>query len=119
MTGPMFTNGAWQFMPGGAYIFTDPVGQQNAKADYWFGGTCIQSPTSSYTYGGQTIRPTFQGGLNLGQPAVPMPTNSFSQKWAVLDSMGCGEGSNVCGDRHEPLASGRHQHRPQRQAQEY
>ncbi len=36
MTGPMFTNGSWQFMTGGAYIFTDPVGQANANADYWF-----------------------------------------------------------------------------------
>jgi hypothetical protein len=102
MTGPMFTNGAWQFMPGGAYIFTDPVGQANAKADYWFGGTCIQSPTSSYTYRGQTIRPTFQGGLNLNQPAVPAPTNSFSQEWAVLDAMGCGENGNTCGVPNPP-----------------
>jgi len=97
MTGPMFTNGAWQFMTGGAYIFTDPVGQHQPDADYFFNWSCIQSPTSSYTYQGQTIRPTFQQGLNLNQAAVAMPQNSFSQEWAVLDSMGCGEGTNVCG----------------------
>jgi len=102
MTGPMFTNGAWQFMTGGSYIFTDPVGQANSKADYYFGSNCIQSATSSYTYGGQTIRPTFQGGLNLNQPAVSLPPNSFSQKWAVLDGKGCGEGGTTCGTTAPP-----------------
>jgi Tfp pilus assembly protein PilX len=87
LTGPMFTNGAWQFMPG-SYIFTDAVGQANANADYWFGSTCIQSPTSSYKYGSQTINPQFQGGFNLGQPAIPLPANDFSQKRAVLDGQG-------------------------------
>src|SRR5207253_2867002 len=65
MSGPMFTNGAWQFTTG-TYIFTDPVGQANANADFWFGSTCVQSPTSSYKKGSQTIKPTFQGGFNLG-----------------------------------------------------
>jgi Tfp pilus assembly protein PilX len=91
MTGPMFTNGAWQFSTG-SYIFTDAVGQANADADYWFGLTCIQSPTSSYTLaskkGSQTIKPSFQGGFNLGQPAVPLPPNDFNQKRAVLDGTG-------------------------------
>jgi Tfp pilus assembly protein PilX len=87
MTGPMFTNGAWQFTTG-TYIFTDPVGQANANASFWFGTTCIQSPTSSYTSKKQTIKPTFQGGYNLGQPAVALPNNDFSQKRAVLDGLG-------------------------------
>jgi hypothetical protein len=88
MTGPMFTNGAWQFMPGGSYIFTDPVGQANADFDFWYGSNCIQSPTSSYKYRGQTISPTFQAGFNLGQPKAPLPPNDFSQEWAVLDGRG-------------------------------
>jgi len=87
MTGPTFTNGAWQFTTG-SYIFTDPVGQANANADYWFGATCIQSPTSSYTLaskkGSQTIKPTFQGGFNLGQTAVALPPNDFSQNAPCL-----------------------------------
>jgi Tfp pilus assembly protein PilX len=87
MTGPMFTNGAWQFTTG-SYIFTDAVGQANANADFWFGSTCIQSPTSSYTRGSQTIAPTFQGGFNRGQPAAPLPSNDYSQKRAVLDGLG-------------------------------
>ncbi len=29
----------------------------------------------------------------MGQPAVALPTNSFSQEWAVIDGMGIGEGS--------------------------
>jgi hypothetical protein len=104
MTGPMFTNGAWEFMTGGAYIFTDPIGQANANADYWFGGTCIQSPTSSYTLSGQTVNPTFEGSppFSLGQPIQQSPTDSFSQEWAALDGKGCGEGSNVCGSATSP-----------------
>ena len=38
--------------------------------------------------GSQTIKPSFQGGFNLGQPTVPLPTNDFSQKRAVLDGLG-------------------------------
>jgi Tfp pilus assembly protein PilX len=102
LTGPLFTNGQWQFSTSGSYIFTDPVGQQNANAGYWFGGTCIQSPNTSYTSGGQTIRPTFQQGFNPGQQHVNAPSNDFSQKWAVLDGMGCGEGSNVCSNPSSP-----------------
>jgi Tfp pilus assembly protein PilX len=95
LTGPMFTNGAWQFGTSGPYIFTDPVGQSNANADYWFGNNCIQSSTSSYTSGHQTISPTFQQGLNLSQNAAPVPPNDFSQRWAVLDGKGTGEGSSA------------------------
>lgn len=102
MTGPMFTNGAWQFGTQGAYIFTGPVGQANANADYWYGGNCIQSPTSNYTHNGQLIKPTFQGGFNLGQPTAPLPPNDFSQAWAVLDGKGCGEGSSTCGSSSPP-----------------
>jgi hypothetical protein len=87
MTGPMFTNGAWQFTTG-SYIFTDAIAQANANADYWFGARCFQAPTSTYTYNGQTIRPTFQGGFNLNRPTVPLPTNDFSQRRAVLDGVG-------------------------------
>ncbi|MGO9275829.1 MAG: hypothetical protein ACLQOO_37235 [Terriglobia bacterium] len=95
MTGPMFTNGSWQFGLGGSYIFTDPVGQANANASFWFGGNCIQSPTSSYMSGGQLINPTFEGSppFSLGQNPIPLPTDSFSQKWAALDSIGAGEGT--------------------------
>jgi Tfp pilus assembly protein PilX len=106
MTGAMFTNGAWQFETGGQYIFTDPVGQANADADYWFGGNCIQSPTTSDSFDGQTIAPQFQGspapGFQLGQQPIPLPQDAFSQEWAVLDGMGCGEGGNVCGNSQSP-----------------
>ncbi len=90
MTGPMFTNDAWEFGPGGAapYIFTDPIGQHDADADYWTNSGCIESPTSSYSKNGTTIAPTFEAGLNLGQPKVPLPTDAFSQQWAVIDGNG-------------------------------
>jgi Tfp pilus assembly protein PilX len=104
MTGPMFTNDAWEFMTGGAYIFTDPVGQHNPDADFWFGWNCIKSPTSSYKYRSQLIAPTFEGNppFSLGQPLQASPTDSFSQEWAVIDGKGCGEGSNVCGSPSTP-----------------
>jgi hypothetical protein len=104
MTGPMFTNGAWQFTTG-TYIFTDPVGQANANADFWFGSTCIQSPTSSYKKGSQTIKPTFQGGFNLGQPAVALPNNDFSQKRAVLDGLGTNTTNPTNADLNASLKS--------------
>jgi Tfp pilus assembly protein PilX len=88
MTGPMFTNGAWEFMTGGDYIFTDPVGQADANADYWVDWNCFQSPTTSYSYDHQIVKPTFQGGFNMNQPRVPLPSNDFSQKRAVLDGQG-------------------------------
>jgi hypothetical protein len=99
LTGPFFTNGAWQFGTSGSYIFTDPVGQANADADFWFGNTCIQSPTSSYKYGSgsqaQTIKPTFEGNppFSVGLNTEALPPNDFSQQWAVLDGKGTGEGS--------------------------
>ena len=105
MTGPMFTNGAWQFGTGGSYIFTDPVGQTNANADYWFGNNCIPSPTTSLSHNGQTIKPTFEGGLNLSQPTAPLPPNDYSQQWAVLDGKGCGEGGSTCGQNTPPAPS--------------
>jgi Tfp pilus assembly protein PilX len=91
MTGPMFANGAWQFMAGGAYIFTDLISQTNPDFDYWFGGSCIPSSQSSYTSGGQTIKPSFEGNYALGQPNAPLPANDFRQKWAALDGKGTGE----------------------------
>ena len=106
LTGPMFTNGAWQWGTSGTYTLTDSVGQQNANFDFWFGNNCVQSPTASYKSGNQTIAPQFQGspspGYALGQTQVPLPVNEYSQEWAVLDGRGCGEGSNVCGDTSSP-----------------
>jgi Tfp pilus assembly protein PilX len=105
MTGPVFTNGSWNFGTGGNYIYTDPVGQHNANASYWFGGTCKQSPTNSYTYNGQTIKPTFQSGFNMNQPVVDLPANDFSQQWAVMDGKGCGEKGTTCGTDVPPAPS--------------
>jgi Tfp pilus assembly protein PilX len=99
LTGPMFTNGAWQWGTTGTYTMTDFVGQENADFDFWFGSNCIQSPTASYKSGSQTIAPQFQGspspGYALGQNAASLPANDFSQQWAVLDSVGSGEGSSA------------------------
>ncbi len=102
MTGPFFTNGSWNFGTGGSYIFTDPVGQAGVNGDYWIGGTCYQSPTSSYSHSGQTVAPTFQAGYNRSQPTVSLPPNDFSQQWAVIDGHGCGEHGTTCGSSAPP-----------------
>jgi Tfp pilus assembly protein PilX len=88
ITGPVFTNGAWTFGTSGSYIFTDTVGSHSANLGYQFSGSCYQSPNTQYTSGSQNIIPTFQSGVNLNQPTVALPTNSYNQKRAVLDSQG-------------------------------
>ena len=90
VTGPVFTNGAWNFGTGSiSYIFTDQVGSVSSNLGYQF-SSCYQSPNPTYTStsDSQTINPTFQSGILLGQPAVPLPTDSFNQKRAVIDSEG-------------------------------
>lgn len=84
ISGPVFTNGAWNFGTG-KYTFTDSVGSASAKEGYQ-NGSCQQVAGPS----GNGIAPTFQKGLNLGQPTVPLPTNDFNQQRAVLDGKGTG-----------------------------
>jgi Tfp pilus assembly protein PilX len=94
MTGPMFTNQAWEFMANqppwtSPYIFTDPVGQVLGQADFWdtgWGQHWVAG--SSYGSGANLIAPTFEAGFNLNQTAVPLPTNSFNQEEAVVDGKG-------------------------------
>ena len=97
MTGPFFSNGAWNFGSGGSYIYTDPVGQADADASFWIGNNCYNSASSSYTQSGTTVAPNFEAGFNRSQTAVPMPANDFVQQWAVIDGIGCGEGGTTCG----------------------
>jgi len=90
ITGPVFTNGAWNFgTTNVGYIFTDPVGSASANAGYQF-GSCYQSPNNQYTSGSQTIKPNFQSGFQPGQNPIPLPTDSYNQKEAVVDSLGNG-----------------------------
>jgi Tfp pilus assembly protein PilX len=103
ITGPMFTNGSWNFGTGTTgYNFTDPVGQNDPNASFIFGGHCDPKNASSDTYSGQTIAPTFQMGFNRNQPKAPLPPNDYSQKWAVIDGVGCGEGGSTCGSSSPP-----------------
>jgi Tfp pilus assembly protein PilX len=104
--GPSFTNGAWQFEAGGAYTFTGPVGSANANLDYYINGNWYDSSNTSYTSGGTKIAPTFEGPVNLGQTPLTLPPNDFSQKWAVLDGQGCGEGGTTCGGTVLPPVPG-------------
>jgi Tfp pilus assembly protein PilX len=93
ITGPVFTNGAWTFSDAGNYIFTDTVGSVSSTAGYSFtNGPCDQKAASSDSYKNgnkkSTIAPTFQSTFNLGQGAVPLPQNDYSQQRAVLDGVG-------------------------------
>ncbi|MGA9210548.1 MAG: PilX N-terminal domain-containing pilus assembly protein, partial [Terriglobales bacterium] len=102
MSGPFFTNGAWNFGSAGSYIYTDPVGQADADASFFIGSNCYNSASSSYTKNGTTVAPTFQQGFNLGAAAVPLPANDYTQQWAVIDGKGCGEGGTTCGGSAPP-----------------
>jgi Tfp pilus assembly protein PilX len=94
MTGPMFTNNAWEFMASippwtAPYIFTDPIGQKEAQVDYWDSGWGQHwSSATSYGSGKNLVAPTFQQGLQLSQNPVPLPSNSFTQVEAVVDGNG-------------------------------
>src|SRR5215510_8229852 len=88
ISGPVFTNGSWNFGSTGQYIFTDSVGSAGAQAGYQFNGSCDQVAGTSDQKGGTTIAPTFQNGFNLNQPKIPLPKNSYNQERAVLDSLG-------------------------------
>ncbi len=106
ITGPQFTNDSWNFGSGGSYTFTDTVSQAGAKVSYDFnsggGYYYVDSASTSATYNRTTIAPNFEQGLNVGMATAPLPTDTSSQQWAVLDGMGCGEGSNVCGSFTSP-----------------
>jgi Tfp pilus assembly protein PilX len=82
ITGPVFTNGSWNFSNSGPYTFTDAVGQVGGTAG-WDNGSC--TPSATPTNG---IRPTFNGGFNVAQNAITLPANSFNQEQAVLDGIG-------------------------------
>jgi Tfp pilus assembly protein PilX len=87
ITGPVFTNGAWNFGTG-QYTFTDNVGQA--------GGTV---GTSNGCPGGASKIPsnvTAQQGFQFSQAKVALPQNSFNQEQAVLDGKGANsDGSAV------------------------
>lgn len=89
LSGPVFTNGAWNFGTGN-YIFTDNVGSANSKSGFQYGAgnSCDQFAGTSDTKGGQNTHITFQNGFQQGANAVPLPQNDFSQKRAVLDGQG-------------------------------
>src|SRR4029077_10462317 len=83
ITGPVFTNGAWNFSSSGAYEFTDQVKRANSQAGY-DNGSCVKSSALS----ANGITPKFDAGFLMGQPALPLPANDFNQREAVIDSLG-------------------------------
>ncbi len=94
MTGPMFTNSAWEFMASippwtAPYIFTDPVGQVASQVDYWDSGWGQHwSSATSWGSGANLVAPNFEQGLQLNQSPVVLAPNSFNQEEAVIDGNG-------------------------------
>jgi hypothetical protein len=99
LSGPLYANGQWNFGSGGSYTFTDPVDQTGQYFSYITGGgSCTNSASVPFKSGGTTISPNFESGYNLSQGVIALPQNSYSQEWAVLDGLGCGEHSTTCGN---------------------
>lgn len=79
ITGPVFTNGSWNFGTG-QYTFTDSVGQSGSAVGTANG--CPQGATSLPN------NVTAQQGFGFSQSKVTLPQNSFNQERAVLDGKG-------------------------------
>jgi Tfp pilus assembly protein PilX len=103
ISGPAFTNGAWTFGTSGSYIFTDTVGSASSNAGYQFSNSCDQVNAPTDKKGSQTIAPQFQAGFQTGQSTVPLPTNDFNQKRAVLDGQGVSNNPVTNSDLHNNL----------------
>lgn len=101
LTGKQWTNGSWNFGSGGTYTFTDTVYEGGPTVSYDFTGNycnpyCYKdSSSSSYSYNNQTIAPTFQGGIVMNAGTASMPTDAYSQQYAVLDGIGQGETTSL------------------------
>jgi hypothetical protein len=99
-SGPMWTNGTWNFgvcSGGSSYTFAGSVTQVGTQFDYLFNNGWVATSAHSASSGGQTIAPNFEQDVTLGAKALGMPTDSYSQVYAVIDGTGCGENGNVCG----------------------
>ncbi|HXC32187.1 MAG TPA: hypothetical protein VNZ56_06910 [Verrucomicrobiae bacterium] len=87
MTGPFFTDGQWNFgnfsNPG--YTFTGSIGQAGADASWWSNNNCTDATKAPSGF----TKPNFPtGGLQLNQPKIVPPADTYSQAQAVLDGKG-------------------------------
>jgi hypothetical protein len=86
ITGPVWTNGSWNFSNSGSYTFTDDVTQVGSKAGFDKSGICSGSTTVP---SGFSV--AFQNSLKnmtFGAAPAALPANSFNQQQAVLDGIG-------------------------------
>jgi Tfp pilus assembly protein PilX len=82
ITGPVFTNGSWNFGTGN-YEFTNQVQSAGTQAGYDNNGCVASSALSA-----NGVSPKFDAGFVMGQPKIPLPANSFNQEQAVIDGIG-------------------------------
>ena len=98
LTGPFFTNGAWNFGDANAlgsstkYDFKNDTGQANGNVSFWHGGNCDEAAAASDTANGTTIAPKFEAQFNIGAPTVQLPQDDYNQLKAVLDGIGAANG---------------------------
>jgi Tfp pilus assembly protein PilX len=85
ITGPVWTNGSWNFSNGGTYTFTDTVSSVGAKAGF-DSGSCTASTTVPSGFNVNATK-GFNFGAN-GGTALALPSDSFSQEQAVVDGIG-------------------------------
>jgi Tfp pilus assembly protein PilX len=86
ITGPVWTNGSWNFGNSGSYTFTDKVQQVGAKAGFDNGSSCSGATTVPSGF-----NVNFTKGINFSAnngAALALPANSFSQEQAVVDGIG-------------------------------
>jgi Tfp pilus assembly protein PilX len=86
ITGPVWTNGAWNFSNGGTYTFTDKVSQVGAKAGFDNGTSCSGATTVPSGFN-VNLKKGIEFSANNGS-ALALPTNSYSQEQAVVDGIG-------------------------------
>jgi Tfp pilus assembly protein PilX len=92
LTGPVSTNGGFTFQQS-TYNFTDPVTFGDSGIGYTT--LCPSTPTSWNPPPSGYSNVKFNAGLTLNQPAIALPVNDFSQKWAALDGKGTGEANST------------------------
>jgi hypothetical protein len=86
ITGPVFTNGSWNFGTG-SYEFSDQVQSAGTQAGY-DNGSCVGSSALS----ANGVSPKFDAGFKMGANSITPPKDSFNQEQAVIDGIGLASG---------------------------
>jgi len=92
-SGPVHTNGQFNFANNPSGTFTGVVDSVNTKANYYNNGSPVQLAA---TYNGTLDVPTFGAGLTLGSASVPMPATTTADNQRDI-ALGLPPGGNTSG----------------------